>query len=81
MLKRGPAPYVLGGALQIPMILLGLQVTPMWFLGGGMALLYVYGVFKGNQLDREKDAIDRRVLAERAAEEGADPGGGPTAQS
>ena len=81
MLKRGPAPYVLGGALQIPMILLGLQVTPMWFLGGGMALLYVYGVFKGNQLDREKDAIDRRVLAERAAEEGTAPGDGPTAQS
>lgn len=77
MLTRGPWPYVAGAALQIPMILLGLQVTPMWFLGGGMAILYVYGVLKGNQLDREKDAIDRRVLAERAAEEDD----GPTAQS
>ena len=81
MLKRGPWPYVAGAVLQIPMLLLGLQVTPMWFLGGGMALLYVYGVLKGNQLDREKDAIDRRVIAERAAEEGAAPGDGPSAQS
>lgn len=65
MLKRGAWPYWLGMALQIPTILLGLQVTAMWLVGAAFAALFVYGAFKGHQLDREKDAIDARVLAAR----------------
>lgn len=65
LLRRGAWAYVLGMALQIPVILLGLQVSAMWVIGPAFALLYVYGVFKGNQLDREKDAVDRQVLAGR----------------
>lgn len=66
LLRRGAWPYWLGLALQVPVVLLGLQLTPMWVVGGGFALLYAYGAFKGHQLDREKDAVDAAVLAERA---------------
>ena len=36
----------------------------MYVVGLLFALLYWLGVVKGRQLDREKDAIDRRVLGE-----------------
>lgn len=64
MLTRGAWPYLVGMLLQVPIIMLGLQVSAMWGVGSFFALLYVYGVFKGNQLDREKDSVDRRVLSE-----------------
>ena len=70
LLARGAWPYLLGAVLQIPVILLGLQVNAMWVLGLAFAALYVFGVIKGHQLDAEKDAVDARVLAERAAEDG-----------
>ena len=57
-------PYWLGLALQVPFILLGLFVPAMYVVGLLFALLYWLGVVKGRQLDREKDAIDRRVLGE-----------------
>ncbi|WP_342762445.1 DUF4233 domain-containing protein [Dermabacter hominis] len=57
-------PYWLGLALQGPFILLGLFVPAMYVVGLLFALLYWLGVVKGRQLDREKDAIDRRVLGE-----------------
>jgi hypothetical protein len=69
LLRRGAWPYWLGLALQLPVILLGLQVTAMWVVGGGFAALYAYGVFKGHQLDREKDAVDAEVHRARAQEE------------
>lgn len=68
MLKRGAWPYWLGLALQLPVLLLGLQVTAMWVVGAGFAALYTYGIFKGHQLDAEKDEVDAQVLAARAAE-------------
>lgn len=71
LLRRGAWPYWLGLALQLPVILLGLQVPAMWVLGIGFAALYVFGAVKGHQLDREKDAVDAAV---RAAE-----GDGPDA--
>lgn len=70
MLKRGAWPYWLGIALQIPTILLGLQVTAMWVVGIGFAALFVYGVLKGQQLDREKDAVDQKVWAQQESAEG-----------
>lgn len=71
MLKRGAAPYLVGMALQIPVILLGLQVSAMWAIGLAFAALYVFSVLKGNQLDREKDAIDAEHYRAQAAD-GAD---------
>ncbi|MFC7373960.1 MULTISPECIES: DUF4233 domain-containing protein [unclassified Brachybacterium] len=65
LLRRAGWPYLLGMVLQLPVILLGLQVTAMWVVGLGFAGLYVFGVFKGHQLDREKDAVDARVRAAR----------------
>lgn len=65
LLRRGAWPYLAGFVLQIPMVLLGLQVPAMWAVGGAFAVLYVYAVLKGHQFDVEKDAVDRRVLAER----------------
>lgn len=64
-LRRGPVPYIVGALLQVPVILMGLAVPAMWLLGAGFAVLYVYGVVRGNRWDAEKDDIDRRVLAER----------------
>ena len=61
MLRRGAWPYWCGLALQVPVVLLGLQLTPMWVVGLGFAALYAYGAFKGHQLDREKDAVDAAV--------------------
>jgi len=69
MLRRGAWPYWLGLLLQLPVILLGLQVTAMWVLGGGFALLYAYSAVKGHQLDREKDAVDAEVLAAQGEQE------------
>lgn len=71
LLRRGAWPYVLGALLQIPLILLGLIVPAMWLLGAGLAVLYVYGVVRGNRWDAEKDEVDRRVLAERAEADAA----------
>lgn len=64
MLSRGAWAYATGILLQIPVILLGLQVPAMWVLGPAFAALYVFGALKGNQLDREKDAVDARWRAE-----------------
>lgn len=66
LLRRGAWPYWLGLALQLPVILLGLQVTAMWVVGLAFAALYTYGIFKGHQLDREKDAVDAEVWATRS---------------
>ncbi|AXK44544.1 DUF4233 domain-containing protein [Brachybacterium saurashtrense] len=68
MLRRGAWPYWLGMVLQLPVILLGLQVTAMWVVGAGFAALYAYSTFKGHQLDREKDAVDAEVLRAREQE-------------
>lgn len=69
LLRRGAWPYWVGIALQIPMILLGLRVSAMWVVGLALAALFVYGAFKGHQLDREKDAVDARVRAARSEDE------------
>lgn len=71
MLKRGAGPYYAGMVLQIPVILLGLQVSAMWVIGAAFAALYVFSVLKGNQLDREKDAVDAAHWRAQKAE-GAD---------
>lgn len=70
MLRRTPWAYVAGMVLQIPVILMGLIVPMMWWLGLAFAVLYIYGVYKGHTLDAEKDAIDARWYAEHG--EGAD---------
>ena len=69
MLRRGAWPYWLGLLLQLPVILLGLQVTAMWVVGIGFGILYAYSVFKGHQLDREKDAVDAEVLGTSGPQE------------
>ena len=71
LLKRGSWPYLLGAVLQIPLITFGMVIPAMWVLGIGFAILYVYGSLKGNQLDREKDAVDARVHA--AGDSGPEP--------
>lgn len=71
LLKRGAWPYWLGLALQLPVILLGLQVSAMWVIGIGFALMYVYGVVKGHQMDAEKDAVDAKVRAGWAEQDNA----------
>ena len=62
LLSRGAWAYWLALALQIPAILLGLQVTAMWVIDLDFAAMLAYGIVKGHQLDREKDAVDARLL-------------------
>jgi hypothetical protein len=71
LLSRGAWAYWLALALQIPTILLGLQVGAMWVVGIGFAAMLAYGIVKGKQMDAEKDAVDAEVLSRRADEEGA----------
>lgn len=70
LLSRGAWAYWLALVLQIPVILLGLQVGAMWVVGIGFAAMLAYGIAKGRQLDREKDAVDAEILAGRDAEDG-----------
>ncbi|WP_394215515.1 DUF4233 domain-containing protein [Brachybacterium vulturis] len=70
LLRRGGArPYWAGLVLQLPVILLGLQLGVMWVVGIAFAALYTYGTFTGHRLDAEKDAVDAQVWAARAREE------------
>ncbi|MDO5661385.1 MAG: DUF4233 domain-containing protein [Brachybacterium sp.] len=64
LLRRGAIGYWLGVLAQLPMILMGIWVPLMWVLGPGFAVLYGYGVVTGRRLDREKDEIDARAIAE-----------------
>ncbi|MCS6712309.1 DUF4233 domain-containing protein [Brachybacterium sp. EF45031] len=66
MRRCSAAPYLVGLALQIPVIAFGTVVSAMWALGLLFAALYLYGLVKGNQWDREKDEVDRQVLSARA---------------
>ncbi|GAB2539073.1 DUF4233 domain-containing protein [Brachybacterium huguangmaarense] len=75
LLRRGAWPYLLGALLQIPVIAMGVLVPAMWVVGPILAAIYVYGVLAGHRWDAEKDEVDRRVLAERAAAEGTAPDG------
>ncbi|MFC0675570.1 DUF4233 domain-containing protein [Brachybacterium hainanense] len=63
MLKRGSWPYYAGMALQVPILLLGILVPAMWVIGLVFGGLFVFGVYKGHQLDAEKDEVDRRYRA------------------
>ncbi len=80
LLRRGAWAYWLGIALQLPMILLGLQIGAMWLVGAALAALFIYSVFTGHRLDREKDGVDSAVWAaegqssENGNEDGAEPG-------
>lgn len=75
MLSRGAWVYLAGIILQVPVILLGLEVPAMWVVGAGFAALYLYGVLKGHTLDQQKDAVDARWYAEHGDEDGAPPRG------
>lgn len=81
MLKRGAVPYYIGAVLQVPVILLGLQVPAMWAVGVIFAILYVYSVVKGHQLDGDKDAIDAAHWRAEATAEGSAAGPGPDASA
>lgn len=78
LLRRGSWPYLLGAVLQIPVVLMGVFVPAMWVVGGGLAVLYVYGVIRGHRWDAEKDEVDRRVWEQRAAEESSGPAAPPS---
>ena len=70
LVRRGRAwPFWAGLVLQLPVILLGLQLGAMWVVGIAFAALYAYGTLTGHRLDAEKDAVDARVWAEREREE------------
>lgn len=76
LLRRGAWAYWLGLALQIPMILLGLQVGAMWVVGIALGALFAYAVVTGHRLDREKDGVDAAVWAaeDQDGEDDAAPG-------
>lgn len=80
LLRAKAWPYVVGIVLQVAMIMLGLVVPAMWGVGALMAALYLFGVFKGHQLDAQKDAIDQEYWREHPDQApGTDPGAGAEA--
>ena len=60
MLRRGSWPYYAGMLLQLSVIAMGILVPAMWVIGLLFGSLFIYGVYKGRQLDAEKDEVDRR---------------------
>lgn len=56
-------PYWAGVILQLCAIAYGFVVPAMWVIGFFFATVYVPSVLKGNQMDREKDEIDRQHYA------------------
>lgn len=58
-------PYVLGLALQLPVLAYGVIIPAMAVIGAGFAVLYWLSLVKGGRADREKDAVDRAVLEGR----------------
>lgn len=67
-LKRGAWPYYAGMILQLGVLALGVLVPAMWVIGLVLGGLYVFGVYKGHQLDAEKDEVDRRFREAHPAE-------------
>lgn len=68
------AGYWIGGALQLGLVVLAIEVPMLWILVIVFWPGYVYCALTGHRLDREKDQIDARV---RAAEDASSrPGTG-----
>lgn len=71
MFRSGRATgYWVGAALQLGVIAYGLVVPAMAIVGLVFAVLYLVGVIQGRRMDREKDQIDRAVLAQEGADGG-----------
>lgn len=58
---RRPLGHVLGLVVQAGLIVLAVLIPMMWIPVAAFVPMYVYGVFAGHRLDREKDEIDARA--------------------
>lgn len=65
--SNSATPYLVGAVLQVPMILMGIWMTPMWAIGVLMAALYIYSVVQGHRFDLEKDRIDAQWYAQHGS--------------
>lgn len=68
MLKRKSG-YYLGSFLQICIVLYGLVINSMYYLGGLFLVLWVFAIVLG----RRGEAIKARLIAQRDADEAKSP--------
>lgn len=61
-LLKKPWGYTLGWVLQALLVLSGLALTPMFFVGACFAVAYWYAVTTGERLDRENREREREQL-------------------
>jgi hypothetical protein len=64
---RKPWAYSVGWVLQAALIVAGFVITDMFFIGGGFALLWYWGLKAGRQIDAEKAAAYAAYEAAQAA--------------
>ena len=55
---RWRAGIVLGSVLQVAVLLTGIFVPAMWFVGGVFTLLWSYAIYTGIKLDSQKKESD-----------------------
>ena len=48
---------ILGSALQLVVMLTGVFVPAMWFVGGLFTLLWAYALYSGHNLDKQKKEV------------------------
>jgi len=53
-LVRFPVGVGVGAVVQVLLVVSGIVLPPMWFLGGVFAVIWVVGVVLGARIDREK---------------------------
>jgi hypothetical protein len=76
-LLRRPGGYLLGHAVQVVSIGLGLVVPVMFFLGAVFGALWVTAFLLGAKIDRERAERAERAMAEPPAAGEPDPGPRP----
>ncbi len=53
-LARFPVGIGFAAVVQVLLVLAGIFIPAMWFLGGIFAIIWIVGVVLGNKIDREK---------------------------
>ena len=53
-LARFPAGIGVAAVVQVLLVLSGIFIPTMWFLGGVFAIIWIISVILGNKIDREK---------------------------
>ena len=59
-----PWSYYFGSVLQLAVVLIGVWLPAMWFVGGLVACLWVWAMIAGTTIDRAKAAVERAQMGQ-----------------